>query len=80
MTVELRSEDQQLLQTVVDSGQYASLEEALHDSRVSFAPPPSGKYKRYLDEVIEEGLADAAAGRLVPAEDVIRELHARAKR
>ncbi len=74
MTVELRTEDQELLQALVNAGEYTSLEDALHDSIVSFAGPVTEDYKRYVNDAIEAGLADVAAGRVIPAEEFLREL------
>jgi len=78
MTVQLRAEDEQRLQALVDTGAYASLDEALHDSIIAFADP-SDDYRNYVQSAIEEGLADMEAGRVEPLEKVLEDLRERSK-
>ncbi len=79
MHIELTPEDEALLQEQVSKGHFASFEEAftetLHRGMSSVfsdaeAAPPAADYLVYLNEAIEEGLADADANRTVPVEEV----------
>jgi Arc/MetJ-type ribon-helix-helix transcriptional regulator len=79
MTVELSAEDQQLLQRLVDAGEFASLEEALH-AAIEGAQNKHDAWLEYARHSIQEGLDDVVAGRLVDGEEAMKRLKARASR
>ncbi len=84
MTIEISSEAYRILQRRVDEGEYGSVEEALdgsvHDADALNRDLPSPEYLSYAKSRIEAGFADAAAGRVVPADEVFARLNARAAR
>ncbi|WP_419804481.1 hypothetical protein [Terriglobus sp.] len=84
VTIEISDEAYRILQQRVERGQYQTLEQALDSSIHQAAAwndgPHDDVYLEYVQERIEAGLADAAAGRTVPAEQFLTELNARRTR
>lgn len=82
MTVEISDEAYSILQGKVERGEYASVGAALDESiRQSASQADDEEWdeedRAYLNERIDAGLADVAAGRVIPAEQVLTGLRAR---
>lgn len=79
MTVEIAAEDHEALQRLVHSGRFSSVAAAVHEcvQHLTEEVAPDEEWKRQLDEAIDEGLADIAAGRYRPAREFLSELHTR---
>ena len=82
MNVELSEDSYRILQQSVDCGRFSTIEEALDGSVHLLAdePKPTEDWLAYADERISAGLADLAAGRVVPAEQVLAEMRERNRR
>ena len=79
MTVEIPEDTYRIFQESVASGRFATVEEALKESAHLLADSAERDedWFAYADERIAAGLADVAAGRTIPAEDVLAELRTR---
>jgi len=73
--VELGEEAEAYVHSLVSSGRYATTDEVLREG-VRLVREREAKLAA-LDASIERGLADAAAGRTIPAEEVFAELKAK---
>ena len=76
MTVEISDEAYSILQGKVDRGEYASVDAALDESiRQSAMQAHDEEWdeedRAYLNERIDAGLADVAAGRVISMEDFL---------
>lgn len=84
MTIEISEATYHLLQKRVESGHFDSLEQALdgsvHQAAAYADRPRDGGYLRYVQERIDAGLADVAAGRVRPADQVLAEMQALRRR
>ncbi len=78
MRVEISEETYHVLQHRVELGHYDSVQEALvgsvHQAAALTSKHHDDDYLAYVNERIEAGLADVAAGRVRPAEEVLAEL------
>lgn len=79
MEIELSEEDLATVQRLVDSGQFQSVDEAVHVA-VRNLMDEHAEWLIYARASIVEGLEDIAAGRVVDGHEVMARLKARARR
>ena len=79
MTVEINDETFRILQESVESGRFSTVTDALQESvqMLEASGAPDEDWMDYAHERISAGLADVAAGRTIPSEQVLAELRAR---
>ncbi len=69
MYITLSPDDQERVETLVASGRFSSIDEALHAGLEAIHEDRD--WQDYASDRISAGLADIQAGRTVPVEDVI---------
>ncbi len=77
MTVEISEEIFQILQNSVENGRFSTVTDALEKSvhMLGASNTLDEDWMEYAEERISAGLADVEAGRTIPAEHFLNELH-----
>jgi Arc/MetJ-type ribon-helix-helix transcriptional regulator len=73
MSITLNPEDQKKAEDLVASGRFSSINDALHAGLEAIEE--DSEWQRYASDRIAAGLDDIAAGRTLPAEEVLTMLH-----
>lgn len=76
MTIDLSPEDQQRAEALVASGQFSSVEAAVHAGldAIHNEFQEEQTWNEYASERIAAGLDDVRAGRTIPVDDFLEEL------